>query len=60
MGQKRKALGWRADIKNYSATLGAGIHLIDLTTWILKKTISVISYGNSIATNKTKFKKKAL
>jgi predicted dehydrogenase len=56
-GRKEKLLGWRANIKNYSATLGAGIHLIDLSTWILKKKpISVISYGNSIATNKTKFK----
>ena len=59
-GRKEKLLGWRANIKNYSATLGAGIHLIDLTTWIMKKKpISVISYGNSIATNKTKFKKKS-
>lgn len=59
-GRKEKLLGWRANIKNYSATLGAGIHLIDLITWILeKKPISVISCGNSIATNKTKFKKKS-
>jgi len=59
-GRREKLFGWRSRIKNYSATLGAGIHLIDLVTWILeKKPVSVISYGNNIVTKKTRFKKKS-
>ena len=29
--------GWRSKIKNYSVTLGGGIHLIDLITFLITK-----------------------
>ena len=59
-GRKEKLIGWRSSIKNYSATLGAGIHLIDLIIWILNdKPKSVISFGNKIGTKDSKFKKKS-
>ncbi len=58
-GRRQKLFGWRSKLKNYSATLGAGIHMIDLILWILKKKpISVIAFGNKIVTKNSKFKKK--
>lgn len=57
-GRKEKLIGWRSTIQNYSATLGAGIHLIDLIIWILNdKPKSVMSFGNKIVTKGSKFKK---
>ena len=42
MGRKNKLYGWRSKINDYSVTLGAGIHMIDLINWITKlKPISV-------------------
>lgn len=59
-GRPEKLLQWRSKIKNYSITLGAGIHMIDLVMWMLKsKPISVHAYGNNIATKKTLFSKKS-
>ena len=44
--------------KNYSITLGAGIHMIDLAMWTLgMRPQSVVAYGNNNATKGTKFKK---
>ena len=49
--------GWRGTIPFYSVTLGGAIHLIDLIIWLTgKKVISVISEGNKISTQNTKFK----
>lgn len=57
-GRVHKLYEWRANQKNYSITLGAGIHMIDLAMWILNdRPTSVIAYGNKKATNGTKFKK---
>ncbi len=59
-GRKQKLFQWRSKIKEYSVTLGAGIHMIDLIMWILnKKPIYVTSYSNDIVTKKTNFKKQS-
>jgi len=58
-GRKEKIFGWRSKIKNFSFTLGAAIHIIDLICWFLnEKPISIVSFGNNLITKKTKFKKK--
>ncbi len=60
-GRKYKLSGWRSKIKDYSLTLGAGIHIIDLIMWLINsKPISVYAVGNKIATTGTKFKKESL
>ena len=60
-GRKEKLFDWRSTINEYSVTKGAAIHMIDLILWLIKlKPVSVISFGNSKATNKTKFKKNNL
>lgn len=49
--------GWRSTIPFYSVTHGGTIHLIDLIMWLTKKKIiKVISIGNKISTNKSKFR----
>lgn len=59
-GRKFKLFEWRSKIKNYSITLGAAIHLIDLIYWMLKKKpIFVTAYGNNIATKHSSFKSKS-
>ena len=59
-GRRQKLFQWRSKIKEYSVTLGAGIHMIDLIMWLLKKKpIYVTSYSNDIVTKKTNFKKKS-
>jgi len=59
-GRAEKLLQWRSKIKDYSITLGSGIHMIDLVMWMLKsKPISVQAYGNNIATKQTCFSKKS-
>ena len=59
-GRAEKLLQWRAKIKNYSITLGAGIHMIDLVMWMLKsKPIYVQAFGNNLATRSTVFSKKS-
>lgn len=59
-GRPEKLLQWRSKIKNYSITLGAGIHMIDLVMWMLKsKPLYVQAFGNNLATKKTAFLKKS-
>lgn len=59
-GRPEKLLQWRSKIKDYSITLGAGIHVIDLVMWLLKsKPIYVQAFGNNLATKKTVFSKKS-
>ena len=57
-GREKKLYGWRSNIKDYSITLGAGIHMIDLTMWLLNsKPTYVTAFANNNATKGTKFKK---
>ena len=57
-GRSYKLQEWRAEQKNYSITLGAGIHMIDLAMWTLgMRPQSVVAFGNNNATKGTKFKK---
>mgnify|MGYP001288117001 CR=1 FL=1 len=45
--------GWRSKIKNYSVTLGGGIHLIDLILFLMNKKIKKVrASGNKIVTGK--------
>lgn len=49
-GRAEKLNGWRARTPNYSLTLGAGIHMVDLVMWLLnKQPTSVFALGNRIA-----------
>ena len=60
-GRKHKLFEWRSKIKEYSVTLGAAVHMIDLVLWLTKlKPISVTSFGNSKITRNSKFKKNNL
>jgi len=57
-GRRNKLYGWRSKIKNYSVTLGAGIHMIDLIMWLTQlKPKSVTAHANKKVTSKSKFKK---
>ena len=59
-GRSQKLLGWRAEVKDYSIILGAAIHMIDLSIWLLKmrpKKVSV--FANDIININSKFKKKS-
>lgn len=57
-GRIHKLYEWRSQIKNYSLTLGGGIHVIDLAMWLLNnKPMSVQAYGNNLVTQNSKFKK---
>lgn len=59
-GRRAKFSGWRSQIKDYSFTLGAAVHVFDLLLWFVgKKPISIIATGNDIITKKTNFKKKS-
>tara|TARA_B100001564_G_C20617091_1_gene660466 strand:- start:358 stop:1350 length:993 start_codon:yes stop_codon:yes gene_type:complete len=59
-GRRYKLFQWRSKIKEYTVTLGAGIHMIDLIMWILnKKPLFVTSFSNKIVTKKTNFKKQS-
>jgi len=60
-GRKNKLYGWRSKIKQYSLTLGAGIHIIDLINWITGlKPKTVYALGNKKATRGTSFKKNSM
>tara|TARA_Y100000389_G_C17469590_1_gene529100 strand:+ start:1092 stop:2090 length:999 start_codon:yes stop_codon:yes gene_type:complete len=60
-GRRHKLLGWRSKTSNYSLTLGAGIHMIDLIMWFLNsKPISVTAHGNKKITKNTLFNKHSL
>ena len=57
-GRKHKLFGWRSKVKNYSLTLGAAIHMIDLVMWFLNsRPISVSTFGSKKITKSTNFKK---
>ncbi len=60
-GRKKKLFGWRSKIKQYSLTLGAGVHIIDLINWLTGlKPKSVYATGNKKATKGTVFKKNSI
>lgn len=60
-GRYKKLLGWRSNVKEYSLTLGAAIHMIDLVCWLISlKPQTVLAIGNDKLTKNTKFKKKSL
>lgn len=60
-GRKNKLFGWRSKINQYSLTLGAGIHIIDLINWLTGlKPISVYAVGNKKATRITPFRKNSM
>ena len=57
-GRIHKLYEWRSEVKNYSLTLGGGIHVIDLAMWLLNnKPISIQAWGNNLVTQNSKFKK---
>ena len=61
MGKTRKTFGWRSKIQDYSLTLGAAIHMIDLVCWLIdSRPIEVKALGNDKLTKNTRFKKKSL
>ncbi len=60
-GRKKKLFGWRSNIKQYSLTLGAGVHIIDLINWLTGlKPKAVYATGNKKATKGTVFKKNSM
>ena len=60
-GRKKKLFGWRSKIDEYSLTLGAGIHMIDLINWMTgMRPISVYAVGNKKITQNSSFKKNSL
>ena len=57
-GRKEKLFTWRAKTKNYSLTLGATIHILDIVCWMLNsKPLSVFTKTSNKITKKTNFKK---
>ncbi len=59
-GRKKKIFGWRSKVNNFSFTLGAAIHIIDLICWFLnERPTSIMSFGSNLITKNTKFKKKS-
>ena len=59
-GRKSKLFQWRSKIGDYTITLGAAIHMIDLVMWLLQSNpINVSTFGNDISTKNTKFKNKS-
>ena len=49
--------GWRGKIKNYSTTLGGGVHMIDLLLWFKSSyPETVTTYANNICTKSMKNK----
>ena len=60
-GRKKKLYGWRSKTKQYSLTLGAGVHIIDLVNWLTGlKPKTVYALGNKKATKGTSFKKNSM
>ena len=57
-GRKEKLFEWRHKTKNFSLTLGATIHILDIICWILDdKPVSVFTKISDKITKNTKFKK---
>ncbi|UCH12240.1 MAG: Gfo/Idh/MocA family oxidoreductase [Candidatus Omnitrophota bacterium] len=49
--------GWRGDVDFYSVVYGGGVHIVDLILWMTNDSVAeVFSYGNRMATKKTKFR----
>ena len=60
-GRKKKLYGWRSKIKQYSLTLVAGIHMIDLVNWLTGlRPKTVYAVGSKKATRGTSFKKNSM
>ena len=59
MGKRKKTLWLEIKRKDYSVTLGAGIHMIDLVMWMLNNK-PVTSFANDVVTKNSKFNKKSL
>lgn len=56
-GRIHKLFGWRSKTKDYSLTLGAAIHVIDLFNWFLNdKPTHVFAVGNKVLTKNTIYK----
>jgi len=57
-GRKKKLFQWRSKTTEYSLTLGATIHILDLICWLTNsRPLSVIAKTNKKITNNTSFKK---
>lgn len=57
-GRTSKLFGWRSKTNNYSLTLGAAIHILDLICWMLKsRPVFVFAKSSNKITKKTMFKK---
>ena len=60
-GKKKKLFGWRSKVKEYTLTLGAGIHIIDLVNWLTGlRPKTVYAFGNKKVTKGTTFKKNSM
>ena len=54
---KKLTNGWRGKIPYYSITLGGGIHIIDIASFLIDKKITEVkSFSNKIVTKKSSFK----
>ena len=59
-GRLYKLFEWRSREKNYSLTLGASIHMIDIVNWLIDELpISIFTKGNKILTKNSIFKKES-
>ena len=57
-GRFEKLNGWRANLENYSLSLGAAIHLVDLVMWLVdQKPSRVFALGNKLGASQTKLRK---
>lgn len=57
-GRTKKLMGWRSRVRQYSIILGAAIHMIDLSIWLLKMRPTKVSvFSNNIATKNSRFKR---
>lgn len=57
-GRRKKLFGWRSKTKEYSITLGASIHMIDLINWLLRSRPKFVScFAHNKITKGTKFRK---
>ena len=60
-GRKNKLFEWRSKVSEYSLTLGASIHMIDIINFLIEdRPKFVFTKGNDIHTKNTKFKKNSL
>ena len=57
-GRKNKLFEWRSKVSEYSLTLGASIHMIDIINFLIEdRPKFVFTKGNDIHTKNTKFKR---